>query len=164
MKFYYSGSLDEGRGGFLNTDIHGNDLPDDAVYVEPERHAELMDSQSAGAQIAGDLDTGAPVEQWPVPLSLAELKTLMVKQVKAEAERRILAISPIFQQMNDLRGIIDGDPVSEEVVVKFNSIDIIRIKSDQIELDILSLTTASALNAIDITAHPLWPEIGPNAS
>lgn len=51
--------------GFYDTDIHTM-WPPDAMAITAERHAELMEAQSAGKLIAADAE-GAPVAVDPPP-------------------------------------------------------------------------------------------------
>ena len=47
---FYSAS----RGGFYILEIHGDNIPSDAVEITPDRHAELLAGQSSGKTIAAD--------------------------------------------------------------------------------------------------------------
>lgn len=145
-------------GGFYDSKIHADTLPDDAVSIAIFRHTELMQGQAAGAKIAADPETGAPVIIWPDPLSLAVAIELMRLRTKAEAERRIITVSPIFRQMNDLRSAQVGDAMSAEAAVRFTKIDEIRAASDAIEAEISALTDAEAILMLNFSNHPLWPE------
>jgi hypothetical protein len=46
--------------GFYTTEIHGPNIPEDAVEITAERHAELLAGQSEGKQIVPD-ENGNPV-------------------------------------------------------------------------------------------------------
>lgn len=61
MQYYYSASA----AGFFRSDIHGSDMPADAVPVTEQEHRTLMDQQSAGKVISAGAD-GGPVAQAPV--------------------------------------------------------------------------------------------------
>ena len=76
-----------------------------------------------------------------------EWNTLSVRQVKAEAGRRIDAIASWWKQINVAREN-PSDPI-------FSKIDAIRKKSDQIEAHLATLTDAEA-GAYDIQNSPLW--------
>lgn len=58
----YSGST----GGFYDADIHGENIPADAVEITREQHATLMQAQGEGKQIASD-DGGHPIAIDPPP-------------------------------------------------------------------------------------------------
>lgn len=62
MSIYYSKTT----GGFYDPKIHGDGIPDDAVEITPEAHAELLDEQTAGKVIVGDAD-GFPQAVAPAP-------------------------------------------------------------------------------------------------
>ena len=86
----------------FHSKLHAKALPDDAVAITAARHIALRKSQTVGAKIVADPDTGAPVEIWPELPSLTELCAKVCEAIKEEAERRIIAVSPIFRQLNDL--------------------------------------------------------------
>lgn len=47
-------------GGFYITEIHGENIPADAVEITDEQHAALLQGQTDGQEIAGD-DNGFPI-------------------------------------------------------------------------------------------------------
>lgn len=47
-------------GGFYDTTIHGDTIPDDAIEISVEDHAALLAAQSSGKQITAD-DNGYPI-------------------------------------------------------------------------------------------------------
>lgn len=53
---YYAKST----GGFYITEIHGENIPSDAVEITDEQHAALLQGQTDGQEIAGD-DNGFPI-------------------------------------------------------------------------------------------------------
>ncbi|HEY9092038.1 hypothetical protein [Parasphingorhabdus sp.] len=154
MTMFYSAQT----GGFYDDKIHEETLPDDVVSVAISRHSELMEDQSAGATIGTDPETGAPVSVWPEPLSLPAAIDIMRLRTKAEAERRIIIVSPIFRQMNDLRAAQVGEIMSPDAAARFTKIDEIRVASDAIEAEISAMTDAGAIMALDLVNHPSWPE------
>ena len=115
----------------------------------------MRKSQTVGAKIVADPDTGAPVEIWPELPSLTELCAKMCEAIKEEAERRIIAVSPVFRQLNDLWATQDSEMMSEKFVSKFASIDAIRSASNDIEEEIASLTSLLDIELIDTSNHPL---------
>ena len=76
-----------------------------------------------------------------------EWNTQSVRQVKAEAGRRIDAIAPLWKQMNAAR-----ENPSDAI---FSEIDVIRKKSNMIEAHLDTLTDAEA-GAYDIENSPIW--------
>ena len=67
MSLYFSKTT----GGFYIPEIHGDGIPDDAVEITHEAHAELMAEQATGKVIIGDADglpqavePSAPVVTW----------------------------------------------------------------------------------------------------
>lgn len=65
---YYSKST----GGFYLPEIHGDNIPDDAVEITSEEHAALLAGQSSGKVITADA-SGAPVLTDPAPTPLSVL-------------------------------------------------------------------------------------------
>lgn len=57
-------------GGFYLPEIHGGNIPSDAVEISAETHAALMAGQSAGQRIVADLN-GIPFLAAPPPLTSA---------------------------------------------------------------------------------------------
>ena len=70
-------------GGFYTREIHGDNIPHDAVEITIEEHAALMQGQSEGKIISGDAD-GYPVLADPPKPTSAEVW----ERIKAERERR----------------------------------------------------------------------------
>lgn len=139
---YYSAS----RAGFFHEGLH-DEIPEDAVPIPARRHAELMDAQSAGARIVAN-DKGRPVIEHA---TAAERRAQLVARVQREASRRILAVSPVWRQLNDMRS------ASAAGAARFASIDAIRLASDRI-VKMARATGADALDAFQVADHPDWPE------
>lgn len=83
--------------------------------------------------------TALPACYWTVH-DLADAKAARVVAIKAEAERAILTIASIAQQLNAIRGVGDVD---------FNAIDAIRAASNAKEMAIAAAETVEAVAAID---------------
>lgn len=62
---YFSSSTN----GFYVPEIHGENIPSDAVEITEQQHSALMAAQSEGKQIAPDND-GKPVAVEPIPIPL----------------------------------------------------------------------------------------------
>lgn len=59
---YYSKS----SAGFFSPDLHGSNIPPDAVEITPAQHTALLAAQAAGKRIVADAN-GYPVAQDPPP-------------------------------------------------------------------------------------------------
>lgn len=145
MAIFYSPSL----RGFYDPAVH-DPLPADAVHrVTPAQHAKLLAAQTNGAVIVPG-DTGRPVLEWPARDG-ATARLFLQMQVKREAARRIRKISPIWQQLNDLR------QPTPEAAARFAAIDAVRATSGLIEQD-LAQTANKGLPEFPVRDHPLWLE------
>lgn len=131
--------------GFFDDAVH-DVLPDDAVPISADRHRELLAAQASGATITAD-SNGKPRASRP---SVDSRRAAALRQVKREAARRIEAIAPLWRQLNDQRA-----PTTESDA-RFAAIDGIRVASDLIEQNVV-LLSASAIDVLDIPAHPFWP-------
>ncbi len=98
MTLHYSAA----SGGFYDTRVHAS-LPDDAVAISAERHAQLMAGQAAARPITAAPD-GSPVNAAPV-VDTSARRARLVAAVKREAAARILAVAPIWRQLNDARDL-----------------------------------------------------------
>lgn len=137
MPIFYSAQT----GGFHRP---GPSLPADAVEISEAAHARLLAGQASGRAIRPGKG-GKPVLADRVPLR-AELAAA----VRREAARRIAAIAPVWQQLNDLRA---PSPAS---AARFAAIDAVRTASNLIEQD-LSETDTPGLRGFPVADHPLWP-------
>lgn len=54
-------------GGFYVTEIHGENIPQDAVEITQKLYVELLEAQAAGKQIASDIH-GRPILLDPVDI------------------------------------------------------------------------------------------------
>lgn len=80
IMFYYSKSTN----GFYTKEIHGDNIPVDAVEITHEQHTELLQGQSNGKKITGS-DTGLPIlVDIAVEEPSGEIKKLMCKQKAKE--------------------------------------------------------------------------------
>lgn len=142
MIYYFSTDT----GGFYTRKDHGDMIPVDAVEVSSTRHQELMDAQERGAKIVGGA-RGYPRAQFP---SISEYRQRAFARLRAEAGRRIRAISPEWRQMNDLR---HPTPEGE---ARFAAIDAIRSASNAIEVGLRG-ATGSELREFDPAGRTEWP-------
>lgn len=132
-------------GGFFDPALdYPGGLPADAVEISAAKHAQMLAGQAAGRAIRPGKG-GKPVLADRVPLR-AELAAA----VRREAARRIAAIAPVWQQLNDLRA---PSPAAE---ARFAAIDAVRAASALIEQD-LAATADKGLRGFPVADHPLWP-------
>lgn len=129
-------------------------VPIDAVSITTNRHAMLLEQQSAGGQIVPGPD-GHPRIERPAGPTVAAQRARQIARVKREATRRIEIVAPLWRQLNDVRA-----PKSAGARERFAAIDAIRAASDVIERAIAAMTGAQ-IAALDVAGHPAWPEPTP---
>lgn len=95
-------------GGFYSREIHGDNIPPDAVEITTEEHAALLDGQSQGKVIAADAD-GRPVLQDPPPLTAEQLQS----QANAEARAYLAGTDWYIIRMQET-----GEPVPDEILAE----------------------------------------------
>jgi len=79
--------------GFYVTNIHGKKIPQDAVAITANEHAELLLAQSQGMRIVFDEALGKPVAaDQPLPTAAAAI-TMKLASINASCESEIAAIS-----------------------------------------------------------------------
>lgn len=74
-------------GGFYAREIHGDNIPEDAVEITTEDHAALIEGQSQGKRIVADAN-GFPILIDPPKPTAAEIKATKWIAIKAERDRR----------------------------------------------------------------------------
>lgn len=86
-----------------------------------------------------------------------------VQEVKAEANRRIIAILPEWKQRNYTARAVEkvaagevGDDEWNAIQTAWLNIKAVRVASDAIEAEIAALTDEQA-GQYDVAASPLWP-------
>lgn len=144
MSLFYSAAT----RGFYDDEVHA-ELPADAVPITAARHAELIAAQETGAEIVPS-DRGTPIIHRHKPTA-EELRAKLLAETDREANRRILAISPIWQQMNDMRQPSDAG------MERFVAIDAVRAASNAVERAIAACPAAQ-LTDFTVSTHTLWPE------
>lgn len=71
-------------GGFYDAEIHGNNIPPDAVEITAESHAALLEGQSSGKRIVAD-SNGFPTLKDQPKATTEEIWA----RIKSERDRRI---------------------------------------------------------------------------
>lgn len=84
----------QSAGGFYSAEIHGDNIPSDAVEITIEEHAALLDAQAQGKRIEADVH-GKPVAvvHLPTPDELA---------VAARSQRDALLSASDWTQCRDV--------------------------------------------------------------
>lgn len=135
-------------GGFYLQGISST-IPEDAMPVRPSTHARLL--QHGGAHIGVCPNSGRPISIAP-KATLADRRADLTRKCRAEARRRILTVSPMHRQINDLRA------PSDEGARRFAAIDAIRAATALI-IEQIEKAPASSLAEFPISSNPLWPEL-----
>ena len=108
-------------GGFYDTAIHGNNIPDDAVEITTTEHSALLEGQSQGKLIQAD-ENGYPIladQLLPTP------EQILVQQL-AEAQAYLASTDFYYP-----RFLETGEPVPEDVVQKrIEARELIRTNTD----------------------------------
>ncbi|WP_374406521.1 hypothetical protein [Pelagerythrobacter sp.] len=153
MSLRYSPST----GGFYDTDVHA-DIPDDAVYVSPSRHAELMAAQASGATISASADTGNPLAIAATARSLESRREQVCRAIRREGERRADRVMPLGRQVALLRGaVLRGADMSEDDLARFAEIEAIDLASTAIEEDIAGRSLAELVDYL-IADNARWAD------
>lgn len=138
--------FDPSTAAILEQGTH--ELPANAIRLRPARLASIVQGMADGAELVADA-RGKPHLRWP---DANQRRTAALAAVRAEAARRIHAVSPIWRQINDLRS-----DITIEARERWAAIDAIREASNLIERDVAD-SDAKALADFPVATHPLWPE------
>jgi hypothetical protein len=95
-------------GGFYSREIHGDNIPADAVEITADEHAALINGQSNGKRIVSD-ESGKPYLADPAPLSDAEL----LDKHQAEASEYLSSTDWYFARLAET-----GQEVPDEIKQK----------------------------------------------
>lgn len=98
--------------GFYDTEIHGDDIPEDAVEITREEHAALLEGQSAGQMIAADEDGKPVLQDPPAPTHEQLLATAEAQRAAAYREEA----DPLFFKYQR------GEATKEEWIAKVDEI------------------------------------------
>lgn len=71
-------------GGFYGRELHGDNIPEDAVEITKEEHQALIEGQSQGKRIVAD-ESGRPILQDPPPPTAEQI----VAQYSAAVQQRL---------------------------------------------------------------------------
>lgn len=145
MTIFYSPS----QRGFFHTDLH-TDLPDDGVEIDADLYGELLCAQELGARIEPCPKTGRPLMIVPGDTE-NDRRSAIRAAVHAQARRRIMSISPLWRQLNDIR---HPSPAAD---ARFTAIDAIRASGDRIEDQLMEAGVSKPDHSM-ISTHPFWPE------
>lgn len=144
--------------GFYETDLHGNSIPADAVYVSPARHAELLEAQAGGATIEPSPDTGNPVIV-AAPAPTAEVLAASRKTaVRYEADTRIQGVMPLAKQVALLRDhVLNGTVLDQATLDAFAAVDAVEAAAETISADI-DQRSVEELRTYPVRDNLTWPE------
>ena len=97
-------------GGFYTAEIHGDNIPADAVEITVEEHQALIEGQSLGKRIVAD-ENGRPILQDPPPPSPEQI----VAQYTAAVQKRL----DDFARTRGYDGILSAATYATSTVPKF---------------------------------------------
>ncbi len=89
-------------GGFYNHEIHGDNIPTDAVEITFDHYTELMEGQSRGKEITGD-ENGQPILTDPPMVELTY------------AEKREREYPPFTEYLD---GVVKGDQAQIDTYIQ----------------------------------------------
>lgn len=152
MRIFFSPST----RGFYTDEIHGEAMPADVQRISPGRHRQLLEAQAAGAEIIATAK--GPVARFP-KATLEILRAAAIAAVKREARRRILAIAPLWRQLNDLASLVAPGCYSAEdehcAMERRQKIDDVRAASGRLEARLVTLS-AEQLADVDVADDSHW--------
>lgn len=97
-------------GGFYTREIHGDNIPGDAVEITVAEHAALIEGQSMGKRIVSDA-TGRPILQDPPPPTIEQI----VAQYTAAVQKHL----DDFARTRGYDGILSAATYATSQVQKF---------------------------------------------
>lgn len=152
---------------FFDDAIPGIVVPDDAVAIGAEIHADLLAGLSQGRRILIDAN-GMPT-LGELPGGIATTRAAAVAAIRTEARNRILAIASPTRQSNDnaalaafalelASGVPSGvsDAAAIEAGNRRTAIDAVRAVSNAAQLTVAD-TTAGQLAGFDPLTFVRWP-------
>lgn len=159
MTEFYSPS----RGGFFDDQINRS-IPDDCLALKPGQRQALHAALATGKVIRVTA-AGAVQAVAPPPPDPDDRRARLHVAVKREASRRILAVAPMWQQINDLRILTTADDTANRDAARSRgaAIDAIRAASNVLDAAIDTMG-ARALAQIDVTSDGHWPPATPETA
>lgn len=141
-------------GGFYDAALHAA-MPGDVIEITAAEHRALLDRQSEGGTIAANGD-GIPVATIP-RVTIGDRRARLMSEVRSEASRRILAVAPIWRQINDVRDLAAADTAQHDAILaRIAAIDAVRAASDVLEAAIVAMNSTQ-LAALDPADSTHWP-------
>jgi hypothetical protein len=98
-------------GGFYTAEIHGDNIPGDAVEITEAEHAALLEGQSQGKLIVAD-ESGHPILQDPPPPSPEQIMSRLEARVQSWLDEQARALG-----YDDIKSAVTY--ADEPVVPKF---------------------------------------------
>ena len=129
-------------GGFYTAEIHGDNIPADAVEITEAEHAALIEGQSKGQRIVADTN-GRPILQDPPPPSPEQI----VAQYTAAVQKRL----DDFARTRGYDGILSAATYATSTVPKFKA-------EGQYAVEARDATWAKCyevLAAVEAGSHPM---------
>lgn len=99
-------------GGFYTRDIHGDNIPADAVEITETEHAALIEGQSQGKVIVAD-ESGRPILQGPPPPTAEQI----IAQYTAAVQKRL----DDFARTRNYDGIMSAATYATSTVPTFKA-------------------------------------------
>ena len=99
-------------GGFYTTEIHGDNIPSDAVEITEAEHAALIEGQSQGKIIDADAN-GSPILQDPPPPTAEQIITQYTAAVQKHLDD--------FARTRGYDGIMSAATYATSTVPKFKA-------------------------------------------